>query len=777
MSNRPLHLFIHPPYDTPPGLWTRMYGYGERQAEGAVHWHTALRTSGNGKLFAACSGKLSVRPPEGIGLPATEEMIIQPWVGDLPASVNLYLHLSPLVGAVDPLFTARAGLHGFIKGFAYLNIETKSLEALVPGPLDKSTLPRGGLTPEEKVRQLVQGFLDVEVIGGNVIGTASPIVSPLMAGVRQVGFVALTDIGPIDASLIYDFMRDFLFDGQPALDAFLKLAPSRWPVIAPGISTQEAIDFTNIYLCSMPVLDELRKRNLTAQQWRQVGNNQKRLWRNRLLRRVGHALAGSTAPPFEFDDVDWKNIFQLESIVEFYANFRDPWKERAGVPGGQDVRGENVPLNPGDAGYTSVDFCNAWGASATVSATSPGLIILDGSKDLSNVRPGHDTIQLYHSRVAGTYRISTVENAVVPKRVTVQGMPEVPTGPEIRTAWRINLRSIMVLLDSFGSRANLRGIGARVVAPNAPNQLRLDNLPNPSKINRNFDSIYLPSDTARATRRYVITRVTDDTGEDQPSASNIVHLDGNPVLDGGVSAWHIPAGLSGELPPLSYKLGPGHTRGYDHYDGVVFIIQNGIIYKPIRWTSYSSRDYAATAQDRSSVRGNRQYDFSTYRSGNAFRNYCIKVTDVGAAYDGVREARFYFSTPVIADNTASGFTPETDPAQGGKTVIRIHLGNHTMTDGGTGSAGCIVSPNFYEMRDELIRLYQIEFRALNRGMPNAEVNKVSHLPRPRTDSERLWSYTEDSTGPAARRLTAQNWNDKITGTLWVIRPDERALGP
>jgi hypothetical protein len=46
-----------------------------------------------------------------------------------------------------------------------------------------------------------------------------------MPGTREVGFVALSDFGPIDASHAYDCMRDFVFDGQANLGSLLVYMP------------------------------------------------------------------------------------------------------------------------------------------------------------------------------------------------------------------------------------------------------------------------------------------------------------------------------------------------------------------------------------------------------------------------------------------------------------------------------------------------------------------------------------------------------------------------
>jgi hypothetical protein len=154
----------------------------------------------------------------------------------------------------------------------------------------------------------------------------------------------------------------------------------------------------------------------------------------------------------------------------------------------------------------------------------------------------------------------------------------------------------------------------------------------------------------------------------------------------------------------------------------------------------------------------------SFRSGNAFRNYAFRIIDQGRSYDGVHEARFYFSTPVLADTVPLG----TNPNGGGKTDIRLHFSVFNSPAGGCSSAGCLVSPNYHGLRDVLIQLYQREYQAFNGpGMQDAEVQKAHG--RNQANSQTLYN-----TGGAAG-LTAANWNDKIVGTFWVIRPDERPL--
>lgn len=314
---------------------------------------------------------------------------------------------------------------------------------------------------------------------------------------------------------------------------------------------------------------------------------------------------------------------------------------------------------------------------------------------------------------------------------------------DLRTGWHL------ILVDSFGGR--LTGYAATA----AGNVVTLDGLTAPSKINRNFDTIYLPNDTARASKTYRITAVDD--------VRRTVTLDGRPTFTGGSSRWHIPAGVSGQLAPLVYDLGPGRARGFDHFDGAMFIVKDGVVHRQFRWTSYTSRNYPEGHRYLSSLRGNKRYDFSSFRSGNAFRNYCFKVNDVGAAgaaCDCVREARFYFTTPVTRDVD-------------GKTEIRIHHAQPTNPNGGCGSAGCIVSAgSFYDFRHGMINLFQRNLEG-NGGTRDAAMDRL--LGADHATSGTIWKRTEGIDRSPGPTVTAAEWNNRITGTLWLVRPDERAL--
>jgi hypothetical protein len=748
--SKPLSLFINP-----ADPWRLVYGYGPElpvPATGPVsHNYVLVKTTGTGEVFTACYGKLSVRPPSSGGLDPLEPLSPPAAGSTLPDTVRLYLHVSPLVYALDPAFKMLAAQVFGIAGFVYFNIETASLESALAELLVNTTMPPLALSKSQVVWLLVNGILDVYVTAGHSLGKASSQNAP--AGSRQVGFAVLSEFGPIDPSHVYDRMRDFVTNGQPEVDSILSRIPKQWPVINPSLSKPDAINLTALALYSLPVLEQLRTDyNLSAAEWRELGNNQKNLWRGRLLRRVGHAAPASADPPFEFDDLDWKNIFQLEAVVELYANYDDPWA--AG----------SVPRNPGDAGYVVIDFLDPAGTSATVAGNN---ITLDGSSDLGRIRINYDTIFLNDDTARPThlYRIRAVNLAA--RTVTVDGAP-ILSGDT--SSWRISLRPVIVIVDSFGAREMVDNLGRSrilggvqaVITP--PDTITLDGSPDLRKVNPNFDTVYLPSDTARPSRTYRIRAVSN--------AMHTITVNGRPVLDGGSSLWHIPAGISGELPSFHYDLGPGGAAGFDHYDGILFLIQNNIIHNKFRWTSYTSRvqrepDYL------SSIRGNSRYDFRSFRSPNSdFRNYSLAVIDPAAHYDGVRDARFYFSTPVAPDRAPAGTVPRDRGP--GKTEIRFHHGLSNRP-GGTRSAGCIVAPIYHLLRDRLIDLYQAEFAAFHgAGNQDREVRKVYNLNQDR--SVELWTNTQNRV-PGTDHLTEHNWNNKIKGTLWLIRPDERPERP
>ena len=146
----------------------------------------------------------------------------------------------------------------------------------------------------------------------------------------------------------------------------------------------------------------------------------------------------------------------------------------------------------------------------------------------------------------------------------------------------------------------------------------------------------------------------------------------------------------------------------------------------------------------------------------------IKHSDsTTAIYDGVRENRYYFGAAVTEDTAAANQEPSDGP---GKTVIRLHYGNTGSTSIGTGSAGCLVSPVYFQMRNYLIHLYQQEREALGQER-DADLDTIYGF------GNALGTANGNGNRAGYFQLTDESvWNEKLAGTLWLIRPDERPLG-
>jgi hypothetical protein len=801
---KPLRLFIVPPYSgSPTTTWTLVHGYGYDAADPSAPFrHESLfRTPGPGIVNAAVTGILSSHPPESsLGDPRSE---IGPPSSDggTPDLVDLYLHVSPQV-AGRTAFDARSQQLGNLLGFAYRRLERSSLVTILGPKLDGLGL-RGTLTRSDAVDLFLGGDLVVPVFAGDQIGAAGlAITAGAPAASREVGFAAIIGSGPIDCSFVYDWMRDFTEDAQADVDAFLALAPRTWPVFDPAVSKADAITATQITTFPWSVLEYLRDHYaLTRDEFRSVGDNQKALYRRRLLARAGRPEPGVTEPPFEFNDVDWQNVFQLEAVAEFYGNFDDPWSAAC------------TPRTPGQAGYTGVDFLEPAGDGATVTGST---ITFPTAPDLSHVRAGRDLIVLdgdtNAARPSHTYRITSLTSTTV----VVSGTPAVAG----TTRWRIQLRPVIVAIDPLGRREQtgrkLAGkeatlVSSGVVHVDGTADLRRVNCQRLSP-NRNpdgtpiltgdeyesgaFDTIYLPGDVSapqpgRPARTYRIV--------DVDATNRRLTLSGNPDFGGGSSTWHIPAGISGEPPALNYRLGPNNPdgtrslRGNDHHDAVFFVLQGGRVHSMFRGSSYSTRRSARGDQNLSSIRGNRRYHvYSNTAPQSEFQNYCFAVVDFAppaspnppgerpsAGYDGVREARFYFGVTVTPDYCPPPATPDVDATKRGKSGIRIHGANTIST--WNGSHGCQVLPDMVGLRDLIVGLYLDEQTAIGAAAPAlAVLHGKTHA-----QSAAIWNNSPHDTtkeagfappDPATPVLYPSNWNNKVTCTYWLIRPDERPEG-
>lgn len=567
--------------------------------------------------------------------------------------------------------------------------------------------------------------------------------------------------------------------------------------------------------------------------------SQKEQFLYRLLVRVGHAESDSVDPPFVFNAVADNSVMipQLEAVIEFYVNFTEPWSGEA-------------PRSSKDPGYITVSLSDPHGEAAS---TAGGVVVaLDGNPDLSCVIPNpehnpaagvaaggvpqpdfpapltylYDTLCLDAdtARPSKTYRILAVDNTA--KTVTLDAAPNCPGNT---SAWTLNRRPTIVIIDPFGPRV-FNGVtlaGTQATAGPDPKDrtrtiLTLDSTIPLDKVNAGFDTIHLDADDASPSGRpgpvYRIYAV-------DPGAHTVTVV-GTPALHDGVSAWQIPAGLGGVAPNLDYDLGPQYarnrngaaekSRGYDHYDAALFIVHRGQVagQRIYRWTSYTSRAYGTWSvddkpsfknwqQELSSVDGNARFYYSSYYSGEPFKNFTFAVVDAGSnhsfadyvAADAVEHARFYYGTPHLPAGVQA--TPDTlDPHvwadndqhnRPGKGAIRLHRGNLGGRFG-TGSAGCLVAIDYVAMRTDLLGMFEkdyVEFHGPNtydtyvRQVLEAYDNKHSDaLYRktvPVTDKDGKPVLDENNNPKTKPAFPKAGWNGKVVGNLWLIRPDERPV--
>jgi hypothetical protein len=221
----------------------------------------------------------------------------------------------------------------------------------------------------------------------------------------------------------------------------------------------------------------------------------------------------------------------------------------------------------------------------------------------------------------------------------------------------------------------------------------------------------------------------------------------------------------------------------------MFIIYGGNVHRQFRWSSYTSRKHLHEVNNDllhafvSSLRGNKRYRFRSLRaSSSKYINNAFWINNFTPPNEPV-EGRYYFEDSVTQDlggrytPARTGQNPVADTL--GKRGIMIHSGgigtpqpNGSITQGaGNYSAGCLVSGIFEQFRDRMIELYQMEYRGLHttisgveNAAPDSDAAKLQG--KNHSQSEAFWSKGE---------LSGNKWKDKIVGTLWVIRPDERPI--
>jgi len=346
--------------------------------------------------------------------------------------------------------------------------------------------------------------------------------------------------------------------------------------------------------------------------------------------------------------------------------------------------------------------------SVNTTSVTENSITFPVTMDFSQIRPNVDKVYISSDirRASGTYLITHVNNQTL--RLDA---PPLIDGSITDAKWQI-----------IKGEAWLHGKAARTTSDNT---IELDsNGLDLASINKGIDTIYLATDKARPSRVYRITTVKE----------NIITLDGAPNLENKESVWQIPAGIGGMHPPLSYNF-PLLGTGHDHYDGLMFVLYNGKVMGRFRFTSYTSHKWGNTE----SIRGNMGYPIYSYIAPKWYINYSFAVTPT-------KESRRYWLPPQKVSNG------------GGMSGIFLHWG-FDRRQKGTGSEGCLVSPDFVRFRQSIIDLYlpKIDTNSVDKAVSNR--SKIRLEVRSRVHDENRFRF----------------WDGWIKGKLWLIRPDELPL--
>ncbi|MEO9484718.1 MAG: hypothetical protein ABJG47_14765 [Ekhidna sp.] len=560
-------------------------------------------------------------------------------------------------------------------------------------------------------------------------------------------------------------------------------------------------------------------KDVTLEKWNMIGSIQKKLFLIRLLKRYGVQPVHdnlldivndfSDEFPNEFEGVDSfeftenENIFMLEAVVEYFLNYNDPRKpilDHNQIQGSWKTTDLRKPIAEGVKArifYSSKpDIPNSLGIDYVVGiekAKAGDIMYLENAIDEANDAFNTKSKYFIIKKIVKYHNSDS-------RSVELHGNPKFLPGVE-SSRWKIIRTPNLVLIDSFGARNNSLKGESKSFSTDSPRILEIEDSAVLTKINNEFDTILIKS--ANGDKRYEIVEVDNSNGSKSVTVDRDIQLS-----NGAISSWHIPAGVTGQLPNLNYTLGPNDNRnaGKDHYDGQLFLIFDGKIISYYRWSSYTSRQrlYQRPAWA-SSMRGNDIFDYWSIRDDDSsYRNFCFRINDKdkkfknkdGDSVYGVLNARFYFGIPsqitpdvrVIANNknVIDDFVPEeADPRipsdnnttqANGKTGVIIHYGSTSGET--THSGGCVVSPEMFKMRSRLIQVYldiglydNIYVHQSKLSLNSVGVllnNKLNILKDKKT-------YTESRNLFNGGEMPKEYWGNLFKGLFYLIRPDEKPL--
>jgi hypothetical protein len=252
---------------------------------------------------------------------------------------------------------------------------------------------------------------------------------------------------------------------------------------------------------------------------------------------------------------------------------------------------------------------------------------------------------------------------------------------------------------------------------------------------------------------------------------------------------HIPLPVPDPADPATT-----HPLPADFYRAVLFVVHSGQVVGWYRWATYTSHMWEdknrSNCGQASSIQGNLPYAFTSRTSpipmkddgtvdedkvgSSHHRNYNFALADL----DPVRNppvkgvlplkapGRFYFRPGEPPDD---GTQP--GDSRKGKELVLIHNGyaihNHNTAQYTTGSGGCLVSPEFYSMRAQIVALYESDYRISHQNQDDPDLLPLMNLNL--ADSEALHAGVITTGGVPYRD---EQWDGKIAGTMYLVRPDE-----
>lgn len=221
----------------------------------------------------------------------------------------------------------------------------------------------------------------------------------------------------------------------------------------------------------------------------------------------------------------------------------------------------------------------------------------------------------------------------------------------------------------------------------------------------------------------------------------------------------------------------------DTYDAVLFLVHHGEVKAWYRWTTYTSHQWEGLAVGNcklaSSVMGNQIYYFrsitATGKNSDGsinwarkkYINYAFILSDISVGW--YVPGRYYFRPGTPLDD---GTAPH--DAEAKKSGVIIHLGETAASDSYhantfySGSGGCLVSPSFPKLRRTMIELFWED--ELKKPPASRETGPL--FLRGRSNKACRTVITGETRTAQGTPYDANDWNDKIKGRCYVIRPDE-----